>query len=352
MADNDRSQRTFAPTPKRKKEFKSEGRVARSQDVSAALSLVGAVLLLRVFGPSMVNPLVDGTKALLASSGQGLSGAPLREDLPPMLIGVIAPVLAVAVVLGLVANIGQVGFVFAPKAVKPKLSKISPKQGIQRFAPAKMAWEVGRLVLKLGLLAVIVIGPIQQLATDVTHLRGLDSWLNRFSGLLSSVLIRAAGLAIVIAAADYGYNRYKHVSQLKMTREEVKKEAKDQEGDAHLKGARRSRARELSRNRMIRDVSAADVVLVNPIRFAVALKYVENEVAPRVVAKGAGAMARKIRQEAYRNAVPVRQDQPLARALYRKCQVGHFVPAELYEAVAVVLAAVMRRRRTLLRTSR
>jgi len=351
MADKDRSQRTFAPTPKRKKEFKSEGRVARSQDVPAALSLIGAVLLLRVFGPSMVRPLVEGTRALLASSNQGLAGSALRDELPSMAVGVMAPVLAVAMVLGVVANIGQVGFVYSPKALKPKLSKVSPKQGAQKFAPAKMAWEVGRLLLKLGLLALIVFAPIQQLATDVVMLRGMDSWLSSFSGLLSSVLLRAAGLAVVIAGADYAYNRYKHMSQMKMTREEVKKESKDQEGDAMLRGARRTRARELSHNRMIHEVATADVVLINPVRFAVALKYVENEIAPRVIAKGAGAMARKIRQEAYRNAVPVRQDKPLTRALYRRCQVGHFVPAELYEAVAVILAAVMRRRRTLLRSA-
>lgn len=351
MADNDRSQRTFAPTDRRKKEFKADGRVARSQDVPAAMSLIGAVLLLRVFGPMMARPLVNGTRALLGTSSQGLQTPALREQLPLMMIGVLGPVLAVAVVLALVANIGQVGFVYSPKALKPKFSKVSPKQGMQRFAPAKMLWELSRLLLKLGLLTVIVLGPIRQLTGDVKSLRGLDSWLPRFEGLLSSVLMRAAGLAVFIAAADYGYNRYKHMSQMKMTREEIKKEAKDSEGDAQLRGARRAKAKELSRNRMIRDVGSADVVLVNPIRFAVALKYVENEAAPRVVAKGAGAMARKIRQEAYRNAVPVRQDKPLARALYRRCQVGQFVPAELYEAVAIVLAAVMRRRRTLLRTS-
>lgn len=351
MADNDRSQRTFAPTPRRKKEFKSEGRVARSPDIGAALSLVGAVLLFRVFGPTMIEPLMRGTKALLGTSGQGLASPALRQQLPTMLVGVLAPVLASAVVLALVAGVGQVGFVYSPKAIKPKLSKISPKQGAQKFAPAKMAWEMSRLFLKLGLLFVIIIGPIRQLTDDVGSLRGLDAWLDTFLSLVSSVLIRAAALAVVIAGGDYAYNRYKLMSSMKMTAAEVKRESKDNEGDAQLRGARKAKARELSRNRMINQIGTADVVLVNPIRFAVALKYVDNEPAPRVVAKGAGAMARKIRQEAYRNAVPVRQDKPLARALYRKCQVGQFVPAELYEAVAVVLAAVMRRRRTLLRTA-
>lgn len=349
MADNDRSQRTFAPTPRRRREFKREGRVARSQDVGAALSLVGAVLLLRVFGPGMAEPLLRGTRTMLATSGQGLSGAAVREELGPMLVGVLAPVAAVAVALAIVANVGQVGFVFAPKAVAPKLSKISPRQGAQKFAPSRMAWELGRLFLKLGLLTVIVIGPIRQLTDDVASLRGMQAWLETFGDLLSSVLIRAAALAVVIAAGDYAYNRYKLMASMRMTAEEVKREVKDQEGDALVRQARRARARELSRNRMIHDVGTADVVLVNPVRLAVALKYDEHDLAPRVIAKGAGAMARKIRREAYRNAVPVRQDKPLARALYRRCKVGQYVPAELYEAVAVVLAAVMRRRRRAVR---
>lgn len=347
MADKQRSERTFPATPKRKREFKREGKVARSQDVPAAMSLVGAVLVFRVFGSSMVDPILTGTRELLASSNLGLASPALARDLPAMMVGVMAPVLGVAVVLGIVANVGQVGFVYAPKAIKPKLSKVSPKQGVQRYAPTKMAWEVGRLLLKLTLLTIIVIGPIRQLSQDVSSTRGLQGWLSSFGELLSSVMLRAAALAVVIAAADYGYNKHKHMTELKMTREEVKKESKDSEGDALVKGARRAKARELSRNRMLHDIGTADVVLVNPLRFAVALKYDEAEIAPRVVAKGAGAMARKIRQEAYRNAVPVRRDPPLARALYRRCQVGQLVPSELYEAVAIVLAAVLRRRRPL-----
>ena len=344
MPDNQRSQRTFAPTPRRKREFKSEGKVARSQDVGAALSLIGAVLLFRVLGPIIVDPILSGTRAILGSANMGLASPALAEEIPSMFAAILIPVLVVSVVLGLVANIGQVGFVYSPKAIKPKLSKISPKQGVQRFAPSKMAWELGRLFLKLALLAVIVIGPIRELATSVTTLRGLSGWLPNFGGVISSLLMRAAALAAVIAAADYAYNRYKHMSSIKMTREEIKKETKDSEGDALLRSARRTRAGDLSRNRMIYDVGAADVGLVNPVRFAVALKYLDGEIAPRVVAKGAGKMARRIRTEAYRNAVPVRRDPPLARALYRRCHVGQLIPSELYEAVAVVLAAVLRRR--------
>lgn len=347
MADKKRSERTFPATPKRKRDFKREGKVARSQDVPAAMSLVGAILLVRVFGSSMVDPVLTGTRDLLATSGQGLASPALSRDVPAMMVGVMAPVLGVAVVLGIVANVGQVGFVYSPKAIKPKLSKVSPKQGMQRYAPTKMAWEIGRLLLKLSLLTIIVIGPIRQLSQDVSSTRGLQAWLSSFGDLLLSVMMRAAALAVVIAAADYGYNKYKHMTELKMTREEVKKESKDSEGDAFVKGARRAKAKELSRNRMLQDIGTADVVLVNPLRFAVALKYDEDEIAPRVVAKGAGAMARKIRKEAYRNAVPVRRDPPLARALYRRCQVGQLVPSELYEAVAIVLAAVLRRRRPL-----
>ena len=127
-------------------------------------------------------------------------------------------------------------------------------------------------------------------------------------------------------------------------KQEIKDESKQQEGDPLIRGMRRSKARELSRNRMIASVAEADVVLVNPVRLAVALRYRDGDLAPIVVAKGMGVMARRIRSEAYRHGVAVRQDKPLARAIYRRCQVGQMIPPELYEAVAVVLAAVLRAR--------
>jgi flagellar biosynthetic protein FlhB len=159
-----------------------------------------------------------------------------------------------------------------------------------------------------------------------------------------AIVIRAAGLAIVIAGADYTVTRFRHNKEMKMTKQEMREEFKTSEGDPHVRAARRQRAREMSRNRMIFDVANADVVVTNPTRLAIALKYEPDEVAPRIVAKGANKIAAKIRAEARRNGVPLIENKPLARSLYRRVKVGGFVPANLFEAVAAVLAVAYRRR--------
>jgi flagellar biosynthesis protein FlhB len=150
-------------------------------------------------------------------------------------------------------------------------------------------------------------------------------------------------MGLVIAMADYAFQRHKTNKQMMMSRADIKREFRDSEGDPHQKAARRRRAAELSRNRMLRDVATADVLVTNPTHLVVALRYDPAEGAPRVIAKGADKVADKIKAIARRHGVPVTQDVPLARALYRHCRVGVHVPAALYEAVAVVLAAAYRR---------
>ena len=345
MADPQKDQRTEAPTAKRRRDFKRDGRVAKSQDVPAAMSLLAAVLLILVFGPMLVEPVVSGMKSFIRTAPQGFDSPAFRTDLPRMIILTLAPVLAVTVTMGVVGNVAQTGFVLSPGAAKPKWSKLSLKNGASKLAPKRMLWETARLVLKLTLLFAVVIGPIQVFMGDVNSIRGLDSWLSLTYDSIRSVLLRSAGLALVIAAGDYAYHRRTLMGQMKMTREETKRESKDQDGDPLIRQQRKNRQREMSRNRMIATVADADVVLLNPVRLAIALKYDDGEPAPRVVAKGAGPRARKLRREAYRHGVPVRQDKPLARALYRRCRVGDYIPAELFEAVAAVLAAVIRTRR-------
>jgi len=345
MADQKKDQRTEQPTGKRRRDFKREGKLAKSQDIPIALSLLGALLVLLVIAPVVVGPFAEGTTALLSTAPQGLSSPALTASLPRMILIVLTPILAVSMIMGVVANVGQIGFVMSPEALKPKWSKISLKSGVSKFAPKKMMWEFTRLVLKLVLLAAVVIGPIRTIVSDIDAVSGLGSWLSATHGSMKSILIRSAALAVVIAAGDFTYHKRTLMAQMRMTKQEVKDEAKQQDGDPEIRNRRRNKARELSQNRVLATVAEADVVLLNPIRLAVALKYDDGEAAPRVVAKGAGAAARRLRKEAYRHGVPVRQDKTLARALYRRCQVGQYVPAELYEAVAAVLAAVIRTRR-------
>ena len=344
MADPQRDQKTEQPTPRRKRQNRREGRVARSPDVSSAIALVGLWLVVRFVLPGMGTRLAAFTSDLLGSLAVGPDGALIEMAIAPTAVAVLAPPIALALAFALVAGVGQTGGTISPKALKPKWSRLSPKQGAEKFKPKTMAFESLRVVLKAVLLVVVLWVPVQGLMGRTPTNRGLRSWIEFGTSAVEAVLMWSAILATVIAVVDYAYKRRELDNKNKMSKREVRDEAKESDGNPLLKQARRTRAREMSRNRMITDVASADVLLVNPVRFAVALKYVESEGAPRVVARGAGAFAQKLRREAYRNGVTVKQDIPLTRALYRRCRVGHFVPAELYEAVAAVLAAVYRRR--------
>jgi flagellar biosynthesis protein FlhB len=344
MADKRRDEKTEAPTPRQRKKLRGEGQVARSQDVSSMIALIGLFVSLRFLVPVMGTRLGSFTRTILSSLADTPDQSMLQDLVLPVTIAVLAPPMFIAAGFALVAGFAQTGFKISPKALKPKFSRLSPKQGIEKFKPAKMMFELMRVLAKAFLLIAVLYFPLRNVLADTPGRGGLSEWVSFANGAILSVLLWAAGLVTVIGLLDYAYNKRKLVKDSKMTRQQVRDEYKDSEGDAKTKANRKSKARELSRNRMMTEVGSADVLLVNPIRFAVALRYVESQGAPRVVARGAGKVALRLRKEAYRNGVPVRQDIPLTRALYRRCRVGQFVPSELYEAVAVILAAVYRRR--------
>jgi len=338
------SDRTEKPTPRKLREARREGRIAKSQEVAVAASMVSALIALRAFGPGAARSVVEDTRLILGLAGSNPSSAAIRSLALEMLMTGILPALAVSVAIGTAAAVAQVGFVYAPKAAKPKLSNISPKKGLQRFKPGVAGWELGRNALKIGLLVAVTWEPVTSGMTRIAATRSLGRSLSEVGAMIGAVLLRAALLALFVALADYAMNRIRTTKQLKMTRQEVKQEAKDAEGDPHIRAQRRKRATEMSRNRII-NVATADVVVTNPTHYAVAIAYRPPEPAPRVVAKGTDGRARRIRKEAYRHGIPVIEHRPLARALYRKAKVGMFIPTVLYEATAVVLAAAYRRTR-------
>lgn len=337
--------KTEKATPRKRREARSEGQVARSQEVPVAVSLLVAFVAFRLVAPASFRVIGDRSAALFAgATGDTLPIPLIREAVLTIGIVGVAPFLLVAVIAGVGAGAAQVGLQVTPKAAKPKWSKISPKQGLERLRPSVAGWELVRSGLKLGLLALVVIGPIGDFIDSLDRARPMGEALEHTVAAVFTILIRALLLALIIAGADYAVNRYRHEKQLKMSKEDIKQEHKNSEGDPLLKNARRRRAAELSRNRMLLEVGRADVVLTNPTHLAIALKYEDGMPAPKVLAKGADKLAAKIRREAYRHGIPVIEDKPLARALYRKVKVGGYIPGALYEAVAVVLATVYRRR--------
>lgn len=334
--------RTEKPTGRRKSESRREGSVARTQDAGAAMSFLLLLLIFNVIGKSIFETFSTGTREFLIASAGGVE----QPGLAPAIFGLfyrsVGPVLGLTVVFAIVASVAQTGFVYSPKALKPKIKSLNPKQGLEKFKPTKILWELVRTLFKVIVLITIVWGPVREMGAVVGTDMTMAGWLVVLGQMIKTLLIRATVLSLIIAIADYIYNRKKMDKSLKMTKQEVKDEFKQTEGDQEIKGRRRGKAREMSRNRMLVGISDADVVLINPVRFAVALRYKPGDSAPTVIAKGAGRFAKKIRAEAYRNAVPVRQDPPLTRAIYRRCQIGQQIPAALFEAVAVILATIYR----------
>ncbi len=336
--------KTEKPTPQRRKQARDEGQVARSPEVPVLLSLAGGALVARVALPGAVSTFATETRGLFGHlSPTDTAGAGVVDSAVRMTLAVIVPFAAVAVVGALVGGFAQVGFRISPKAARPKLSNLSPKKGLQRFKPSTAGWELARTAIKLALLVAIVWSPLAGLTDQLGRVRSLDGGMGVVLGAIWSLLVRGVLVALLVAGADYAVNRRKNENQLKMTKDEVKREHKDQEGDPMIKAQRRRRAAEMSRNRMLRDVATADVVLVNPTELALALHYEPGAAAPRVVAKGADHLAARIRREARRHGVPIMADKPLCRAIYRRCKVGDMIPATLFEAVAVVLAWAYRR---------
>lgn len=335
--------KTEKATPRKKRDARRKGQVAKSAEVGVAFALIALLASIKVLttGGDVIG---RHARELFAHGYTGeLPVTMLVDGTPSVLLAVLAPVLAIAVLAALVSGVAQTGGKLSPGAIEPKLSNLSVTRGLSRFKPQTAAWELLRTAVKLGALVLLLWAPMSRAAEQLASARDLGSGLDRTVSQATTLIGRATILAVVLALADYAYNWRKNDKETRMSKEDVKQEHKDSEGDPLVKQQRRRRAQELSRNRMIRDVATADVVVTNPTHLAVALRYGDGDAAPKVVAKGADHLAAKIRATARRHGVTVTEDKPLARSLYRACKVGQFVPAALYEAVAVVLATVYRR---------
>jgi flagellar biosynthetic protein FlhB len=339
-------EKTEAPTAKKKKQSRKEGQVARTQELGGWITLLALGLTLDL----VVGRELRALSALMAQCLHSLGDADpelalelLGRGLKHVLVTLVALGSAV-MLIGVLSAVAQGGFYVATKPIQPKLSKLNPVPGAKRMFGMQALWEAAKVILKSSVVAFICYTAIR----DVMPLIGglvpatttLDIGHDRIVHLLRVVAV--AGL--VMAAADYAFQRRKVGKQVRMTKHEVKQENKQSEGDPQIKSAIRSRQLAAARSRMMSDVPLADVVLVNPTHIAVALRYDPDGGAPKVVAKGAGAIAQKIRERAEEARVPLVRDVPLARALHSSCKVGQEIPIELFAAVAQVLAFVISRR--------
>ncbi len=343
MAD-DRGERTEAPTPRRRQEAREQGQVARSQDLPAAVLLLGCVVALNVLGPHILSTLLETYSSLLGS------GAARPEEvtrLLPMVLKSMAmvtlPILLLAVVFVTAANLAQVGWLVSAQPLMPDLNRLNPINGLQKLLDLQALVRLGLGIAKMAAVAVVAGLTLWQVRHGIlysAHL-GAGALLGYSGQIIYTLCLRLAVALLVLAIIDYAWQRWQHEQDLKMSKEEVKEEFRRMEGDPMIKHRRRQVQQQLARQRMRYDVPKADVVITNPTELAIAIRYeAETMSAPRVVAKGQGYMAAMIRQIASEHGIPIIERKPLARALYKTVEVGQEIPREFYQAIAEVLAYV------------
>jgi flagellar biosynthetic protein FlhB len=345
-------ERTEKATPKRREEAREKGDVATSREIPTALVLL-AVLLTAFSGIGVALVRAVGEQAHDAWSGVEIHPRTMG-DFHALLLHhgrrtglVVLPVMVVILLSGVAAYLGQTGPMWAGKALGFKPSRIDVFQGMKRLVDKNKLFDLAKAFLKIGLLAMVAWLTLRSELGGLYRLVDVTVWsaLGVAADLSRRFAIAAIVLLALVAIVDLFWVRYRHEEKLKMTKQEVRDERKQREGDPQLKGRIRQLQRELTRQRMIRDVAAADVVVTNPTHFAVALRYAQGEMsAPRVLAKGRGHVALRIREEARRHGVPLVENKPLAQVLYRTVEVGREIPENLYQAVAEVLAYVYRLR--------
>lgn len=345
MAAQDKHSRTEEPTPKRKKEARGNGQVARSPDVAGWAAMALAVSLLPWFF-NLTKGRILGVLTMATQVGRHPSTAGalkvLQAGLEVILV-TVGPLGGIFALLAIVTTIAQTGRTFSFKAAKPKLSRVSPKEGIKRLFSAQNGMQLAKQTVKLLLLVGVgyqaIVGIIHEMVgtRPVSLLPVLDATA---SNILSFVRILSL-LGLAVGITDFLYQRRKLNQDMKMTKEEVKEESKQSEGDPFVKGAMKRRMYSLARSRVLVAIRNADVLVTNPTHYAVALQYqAGRSSAPRVVAKGADLLAARIRKEAASHSVPIVEDPPLARYLYAICEVDTPIPPEIYVAVARLLAFV------------
>jgi flagellar biosynthesis protein FlhB len=343
--DGPGGEKTEKPTPQRLKKARKEGQIPRTQELGTWAGVAAASVLL----PMLVEKAFTETQQLFVQIG-AVADDPEPEALSALLgqalsafLTALLPTALGLMVVGIAASAAQGGVTLATKGMKPTLKKLNPFPGMKRMFGTQGLWEAAKAVIKTAALATVVVvtsGRAQELVSSSGALP-LSAIVATFADSAVLMLRVVAGTGLVIALADYVVVRTKTMKKLRMSKYEIQQEHKQSEGDPHMRAHRRSVQVSMSRNRMMAEVAEADVLLVNPTHVAVALKYEASKGAPRVVAKGAGEVAARLRARAEEARVPMVQDIPLARALHASCDLGQEVPPQLFTAVARVLAFVM-----------
>lgn len=349
MADQDDASKTEEPTARKLSEARDKGQVAQSQEVSSFAILLAGALGIGMFGAFIAEGILNAIAGFIEK--------PERVSMEPTMIGAVmvelvldvslalSPLIGLVVVLGVLGKMIQNGPMIAGEAVQPQLERVSPLSGFKRLFSMKSVMELVKGIFKIivvGVVAAFIFIPELE-RVDALMQMELISVVQETETVILQMMIGVVAVMAVIAIADYVYQRAEFMKQMRMTKQEVKDEHRQSEGDPMVRARLRQLRMERARQRMMAAVPTADVVVTNPTHFAVALKYeVAGLGAPKVVAKGADAVAFRIREVANDNDVPIVENPPLARALFDAVELDQEIPQEHYKAVAEVIGYVYR----------
>ena len=346
----DSSQKTEEPTPRRLEQAREKGQVAKSQEVTHWFMILAAALLIGVFGRSFAGGVTDSLYKFIERphsirvDGSGELRELMFETFGQLGLAVLMPV-SVVLLAAFIAGIIQNGLIFSTESLMPKLSKLSLLKGLKRLFSSRSVMEFAKGILKICIVAsviVLLLWPEREIIFVVTSM-GVAQFMGVIQALAIRVLVGVLAIMTVIAAVDFLYQKQQHMKELRMSKQDIKEEFKQSEGDPMIKARLRQIRTERARRRMMSAVPDADVVVTNPTHYAVALKYNHEAMdAPVLVAKGADQIALRIREVAEEHDIPVVENLPIARALYDNVDLDQAIPAEHYKAVAEIIGYVMR----------
>lgn len=346
--------KTERATPKKRRDAREKGQVLKSTEVSTAVSVLGMFALLQLLSGFIAQRAASlVTTCLSPGFAASLSDLEYQNIFPTLLkvladAGMIlAPLLLAAMLMGVITNLMQVGFMFLPKLAIPKFSRINPAQGFKRIFSSRSLVELVKSILKVVIIGYIV---YDEYINHISFFPGMMTMpiltaASRLMDILFTIGLKAGMALLIIAAADFMYQWWRHEKDLRMSKQEIKDEYKMTEGDPKIKSKIRQKQREMGMMRMMSAVPQADVVITNPTHYAVAIQYKEDSMsAPLVLAKGKDLIAMRIKERAKECDIQIIENRPVAQALYAHCEVGDPIPEAMYQAVAEILALVYRAR--------
>ena len=352
MADESFQEKTEKPSPKKLADARKKGQIAKSREIPSVCILLVSLAVFYFIGSRMLMDMIEFMKYMLRDMSnnefQNLFIYNYFLSISIKFIKIVSPLMLSIFVIGILSHVAQFGFLFSTEPLAPKLSKMDPVKGMKKIISLKSLVELFKSLIKIS----IVIGVAYVILKSESHkfVSLIEMSVNdifAFMGIIAfKISIYICVVLGIMAVFDYFFQRWQHAKDLKMTKQEVKEEHKQREGDPKVKSRIRQVQMEMAQRRMMEDVPNADVIITNPTRLAIAVKYDPDQmIAPKVLAKGSGYIAQKIKEIAKEKDILIVEQKPLAQALYKVVEIGDTIPSNLYKAVAEVLAYVYRLKR-------